>query len=507
MSCATAGNCSAGGYYQDGSGHRQAFVVSQAQTGLPPSTTTLALSAPSVAFGTEQAERMSVTVSSAGTPTGTVTVTAGTTHVCTITLAAGAGSCTLQPTQLPVGTYLVTASYSGDANTSPSASSQQTLTVTAGQGSVTSITRSIGATTPMYNINLAVGLKNVTCPATLSLTAGSLAPRTVSVCASGQTPPSSVHVLQPVFNSSGTLPPNSTFGVTASVNGGPSFSTSLPTPPAPIWIGLGDSLSSGWHQTPETPGSFCPVVDEPTCLSKNDSSYSWVSDGSSSAAALVNARLHVPSVWQMTWDMQAKGGAKTTEWNNSGGQIDNMISDIESHFGSWNVVSFTGGADDANLGGIFTKWYLNNPNTEPWTVGSWSPSSCPDSNAFYNNVKTAASSIKSAIKNMIATASATGTSTRFVDVEYPYIVATGNVCGVNHSTSTGTWIGSNAAVNYLDSLQASIKAPGLVYVNLRNHFDTSALLSDLQLTTLFGYPHPDTTGQKLIAKLAAAAVK
>ena len=29
MSCASAGNCSAGGYYTDSSGHRQAFVVSE----------------------------------------------------------------------------------------------------------------------------------------------------------------------------------------------------------------------------------------------------------------------------------------------------------------------------------------------------------------------------------------------------------------------------------------------------------------------------------------------
>ena len=29
MSCASAGNCSAGGYYTDGAGHEQAFVVSE----------------------------------------------------------------------------------------------------------------------------------------------------------------------------------------------------------------------------------------------------------------------------------------------------------------------------------------------------------------------------------------------------------------------------------------------------------------------------------------------
>jgi hypothetical protein len=99
------------------------------------------MSAPSITVGAEQAETISVTVSSSGgTPTGTVTVTAGTAKVCTITLAAGAGSCVLQSGQLPAGTYQVTASYGGDANTDPSASPPQTLTVLQGQAVTVSST-------------------------------------------------------------------------------------------------------------------------------------------------------------------------------------------------------------------------------------------------------------------------------------------------------------------------------------------------------------------------------
>lgn len=128
LSCAPQGECSAGGFYTDASGHTQAFVVGQAAT--QSSATALNLSTATVTYGDEQAEQVSVMVSSAGTPTGTVTVTAGASTLCTITLASAAGSCTLQATQLTAGTYQVTGSYSGDANTSPSTSPAQTLTVT-----------------------------------------------------------------------------------------------------------------------------------------------------------------------------------------------------------------------------------------------------------------------------------------------------------------------------------------------------------------------------------------
>jgi hypothetical protein len=127
VSCASAGNCSAGGYYLDGNIAFQAFVASE--TSKHTSATALNLSAATVTYGNEQAEKVTATVSSAVTPTGTVTVTAGSITLCTITLAAGTGSCTLQATALPAGTYQVTASYSGDASTAPSVSLAQALTV------------------------------------------------------------------------------------------------------------------------------------------------------------------------------------------------------------------------------------------------------------------------------------------------------------------------------------------------------------------------------------------
>jgi hypothetical protein len=101
-------------------------VVAQQST-----TTSLTLSAPSVPFAHEQTETLTATVTPAtsGTPTGTVKVTSGSTTVCTIALASATGKCTLTASQLPPGSYPLTASYSGDVVYTTSADTAQTLTV------------------------------------------------------------------------------------------------------------------------------------------------------------------------------------------------------------------------------------------------------------------------------------------------------------------------------------------------------------------------------------------
>jgi Bacterial Ig-like domain (group 3) len=98
-----------------------------------PTTTDLALSADTIAVGSEQAELFTVQVAPAtsGTPTGNVTVKAGATAVCTIILTNGTGNCTLTPRQLARGSYQITATYNGDTTYARSTSSPpQTLTVT-----------------------------------------------------------------------------------------------------------------------------------------------------------------------------------------------------------------------------------------------------------------------------------------------------------------------------------------------------------------------------------------
>jgi Bacterial Ig-like domain (group 3) len=99
-----------------------------------PTTTSLALSADTVAHGSEQAELFTVEVDPAtsGTPTGNVTVKAGAVATCTIILASGTGNCFLTASQLKLGTYQITATYNGDTTYAVSASTPpQTLNVVA----------------------------------------------------------------------------------------------------------------------------------------------------------------------------------------------------------------------------------------------------------------------------------------------------------------------------------------------------------------------------------------
>jgi hypothetical protein len=148
MSCPSAGYCTAGGtYYSNSARTSLGFVVDEK----PPTSTGLTLSAAKVTYGKEQAERVSVTVSApAGTtPSGTVTVNAGTTVVCgSVELsAAGQASCTVATTQLPAGTWHLTASYSGSTSLAPSTSTAQTLAIAK---AISKITLSLSAARVTY---------------------------------------------------------------------------------------------------------------------------------------------------------------------------------------------------------------------------------------------------------------------------------------------------------------------------------------------------------------------
>ena len=110
LSCATSGSCGLVGDYFTMTGSQQPFVVNGSVDA--PTATTMALSAASVVYGHEQAERVSVNVDDVfgSAPAGTVPVKAGNTAACTITLKARKGSCTVPATKFGSGTVSVTAS-------------------------------------------------------------------------------------------------------------------------------------------------------------------------------------------------------------------------------------------------------------------------------------------------------------------------------------------------------------------------------------------------------------
>jgi len=130
LSCATSGSCGLVGDYFTASGSRQPFVVSGSVDA--PTATTMALSAASVIYGHEQAERVSANVDDVfgSVPTGKVTIKAGNDVACTITLRARRGSCAVPSTRFGPGTIGVTSFYGGGISFQRSHSVTQTFTVT-----------------------------------------------------------------------------------------------------------------------------------------------------------------------------------------------------------------------------------------------------------------------------------------------------------------------------------------------------------------------------------------
>lgn len=116
-----------------GKGYGNSQSAPQSYTVVPAaSTTTLTVSPATVAFGHEQAGRLSVKVTAkyGGTPTGTVTVKSSGATVCVIKLSAARGACTLPASQLSAGLHALTAVYAGDHWRQGSVSAAAKLTVT-----------------------------------------------------------------------------------------------------------------------------------------------------------------------------------------------------------------------------------------------------------------------------------------------------------------------------------------------------------------------------------------
>jgi hypothetical protein len=129
LSCSTSGTCGLVGDYFTMTGSQQPFVVSGWVDA--PTATTMALSAASVVYGREQAERVSVSVADVlGTvPTGTVTIKAGNTVACTAPLKSGKGSCTVPAAKFGPGAVHLAAFYGGGISFQTSQSFTHAFTV------------------------------------------------------------------------------------------------------------------------------------------------------------------------------------------------------------------------------------------------------------------------------------------------------------------------------------------------------------------------------------------
>jgi len=142
-----------------------------------PTTTTLSISPTTLAVGAAATVKVTVAPSSGtGTPTGTVSLVSGSTTLDTYPLASGAANETV--TNLPAGSYSVTANYSGD--TSFDSSSSSAVTVTVGAPGVTFSpvslafgSSNIGTTTAAQSVKLTNSGTAPLTGVTVSLTGGS----------------------------------------------------------------------------------------------------------------------------------------------------------------------------------------------------------------------------------------------------------------------------------------------------------------------------------------------
>jgi Calx-beta domain len=372
---------------------------------------------------------------------------------------------------------------------------------------VTNVTLSVDHSIPMWGVNLTANLVHVSCPSDLAISLGTRSAY-IAICdANGVAPATATAQLQ-VFDpdnpdSSPAASPGGAQAVVASIAGpdpssGP-YRGTVTLPAAPVWIGVGDSYSSGQHQDSDQPG--CIVASSACAATLNDAAYSWVT----AAATELNQRLKVPPAWAMQPVTVAQSSATVAVFSDNGSsQMDGMTQALAAHPDTWNVVSIDGGGNDAGLLNVLENFYVAQAPAEslsPWNVTS--RTDCPDSQTFWSGATgSSGAAITHGLQDAVTGADAGGSAVRIIALQYPHILPDGNVCAPD--SATAPLHGASSAV---DALDADI---GLVtgldeLIDLRPVFGPDPLPA-LQLTRLFGFPHPNTCGQNLIAAAAVAAL-
>jgi Glycine rich protein len=369
----------------------------------------------------------------------------------------------------------------------------------------------IDSTTPLYEIPLTLALTGGSCPSSVSVQLGSLPPVSDPVCAAGGSVPVTTQVLLRPWSGTQVLLPGSS--VTASSG---TASVSLSLPPAPVWVGVGDSYSSGHHQD----RSHWLCIDQtPRCGvpgSGNDPGFAW----ETRATGQVNSALKVPDSWHMIWNVPARSGAATSSFEAN--QVGSMENALGQHAGSWNVVSVSGGADDGKytFATAVQDWYelaiaSGNIRTGVWLASSTNIG-CPDENDVYRTARSQRSDIGRNLASVLAQAAQKSPGTRLLDLYYPYILKSGDGCAKG---SLGVKHGATATINMLDAahddvpkvlkemdasagpvIQLDLRDPATIFGSAKNP------LSLMQRIAYFGYPHPTATGQQDIADMAVAAL-
>lgn len=407
---------------------------------------------------------------------------------------------------------LPTSSSSLQVAETDSAGNAETLISGSSGARISDITLSVTPTTSLYKVDMDVQLfsSNITCPAKLTLTVGPLTSTMNDVCNGTKAAPSDVHILLPVFNPtnpSQNLSPNSSTTASATILdqvGQNQKSVTVSIPPTPIWVGVGDSYSSGHHQLKNERHCIIGVFERNHCnVTENDPKFSWVGR----AVTDLNKQLKVPTEWLMAVDVEARSGYTTSQILS--GEVPNMETKLTAHHGSWNIVSVTGGANDIAFVDELAAFYKANlfNNLEPWSITN--VKQCVDTQSIWNKLQQLSASIKGNLNRIVADAVLSDQNVRVVDVDYPYVMDKSNVCSPNRMVKQGKKTvlvhGSTSVVDGIDSLHNQLTGSRIVHIDLRTLFSTSPL-GDIQLDALYGYPHPNATGQQAIADFAVKVV-
>jgi hypothetical protein len=310
------------------------------------------------------------------------------------------------------------------------------------------------------------------------------------------------------------------------------------TPKTPIWVGVGDSYSSGHHQDTNEP--YCPNAADaplypgnPVCgingaphVLPNDPTFSWVTRAV--AAYNSDSSLHIPAAWRMSARVIAVSGMATSSFGPSGttpgttawassGQAGQLSVLLYASTSSWNVMSFSGGANDTPWADMLKNWYINHftASYAPWSVPDGDTSNCPDTEAIYQSLlstdpisgQTFDNIIRANLGGLVTVANRASSGVRIINAGYPYVVNSDSPCSANWTSNGSLHHGVVAVIDRLNADHTAITGPNVKYLDLSGLFGSFNPLPYIQQTSLYGYPHANASGQTVEGNQAELLLK
>ena len=337
--------------------------------------------------------------------------------------------------------------------------------------------------------------------------------KTVKVCGSGESAKSEILTTVAVFDSdTGSYAyPGRKNSLDASITGGHTYNTDIELPPAPRWVAVGDSYSSGHHQDLDQPiyphcFSIPNGADSVYCSLKwNDYDWAWPRR----ATLQINKELGVPGAWQMAQVSVARSGAKADDFTNqrqpSGScpgcsQMRGALGSLQLAPGSWNILSISGGANDAEFADVLKTYYKSHPSGKPWAAKK--ASECPNTKLVQKRASATQSDVAESLRTVASAAQAQEPGLRIVNINYPEVVTSSSPC---YGEPFGRNSGAHSVVDTLNRTQhlGLEGLSGVHWVDLRELLGKENPLPRLQLNRYWGYPHVNSSGQDRIALNAA----